>query len=81
MSGASIGFVVPREFCQESMDIKSVFAKIKMNTDIKIVVISEGWEWNSIREGHTKDFREMGLIMSYFLIWMVSTGFPRNYYF
>lgn len=56
MSGASIGFVVPREFRQESMAIKSVFAKIKMNTDIKIVVISEGWEWNSIREGHPKDF-------------------------
>lgn len=56
MSGASIGFVVQREFCQESMAIKSVFAKIKINTDIKIVVISEGWEWNSIRERHTKDF-------------------------
>lgn len=56
MSGTSIGFVVHREFCQESMAIKSVFAKIKINTDIKIVVISEVWEWNSIREGHTKDF-------------------------
>lgn len=56
MSGASISFVAQREFCQELMAIESVFAKIKINTDIKIVVIFEGWEWNSIRERHTKDF-------------------------
>lgn len=50
VSGATMGFVVHREFCQNSVAFKSVFAKMKMNTDIKIVILSE----DSIREGHSK---------------------------
>lgn len=42
VNGTSRGFVVQREFCQDSVAFKSVFAKIKMNTDTKIVVNSEG---------------------------------------
>lgn len=46
---ASTGCVVQREFCQDSVVFESIFAKIKIKIDVKIVVISEGWEWDSIR--------------------------------
>lgn len=71
VNGASTGCVVQREFCQDSVVSKSIFTKIKINIDIKIVLISEGWGWDSIRERHTKGFQERGLIVAYFLIWIV----------
>ena len=63
------------------MAFETVFAKMKINTDIKIEVISAGWGWDPVREGHTRDFWEKWLIMTYFITWMVSTGFPLSYYY
>ena len=48
--------MVQREFCQDSVAFETVFAKMKINTDIKIEVISAGWRWDPVREGHTRDF-------------------------
>lgn len=42
MSEDSKGFVVQGEFYQDSVAFKNIFARVKVNTDIKIVVLSEG---------------------------------------